>query len=191
MAEDPICDVPLDLVRFTVPLANLARHLANNLPITIVAIGSSSTEGDGTADPAVSSYPARLEATLKRQLPGHAITVLNKGAGGEEADTELLRFDGDVIAQNPTLVIWQVGTNAVWKSYDLNKVGDAIVAGLQKLATCRTDIILMDLAIRARRDQSRKARLRQGNEQANRGGGPCARRQCLSSFRSHAPLEYR
>ena len=44
--------------------------------------------------------------------------MVNKGIGGEEAPLEFQRFDTDVIAEKPDLVIWQVGTNAVWQSPD-------------------------------------------------------------------------
>src|SRR5439155_26297736 len=35
-----------------------------------------------------------------------------------EAPKELMRFRHDVFEQNPDLVIWQVGTNAVWQPAD-------------------------------------------------------------------------
>src|SRR2546423_1793275 len=82
------------------------ERIAQGLPIKIVAIGSSSTFGSGASSPAA-SYPSRLEAELKAQLPGLPITVLNKGIGGEEAAQMVARFDADVIDENPDLVLWQ------------------------------------------------------------------------------------
>jgi len=79
--------------------------------------------------------------------------MVNQGIGGQEAPIELERFDTDVIAEKPDLVIWQVGTNAVWQSPDLksppptfNDTTKAIRDGLIKLH-CETeaDVILMDL----------------------------------------------
>ena len=43
------------------------------------------------------------------------IDVLNRGIGGQEAPSELSRFEPDVLAELPALVIWQVGTNAVFR----------------------------------------------------------------------------
>ena len=43
------------------------------------------------------------------------IDVLNRGIGGQEAPSELSRFEPDVLAEAPALVIWQVGTNAVFR----------------------------------------------------------------------------
>ena len=66
--------------------------------------------------------------------------MVNEGIGGQEAPIELQRFDTDVIAEKPDLVIWQVGTNAVWQSPDLkppppsfDETTSAIRDGLVKL----------------------------------------------------------
>jgi hypothetical protein len=64
-----------------------------------------------------------------------------------------LRLDADVIAEKPDLVIWQVGTNAVWQSQDqippppsFNETTRAIHDGLVKLrGQTSADVILMDL----------------------------------------------
>src|SRR5664280_2333760 len=48
-AETPAlsCDTPLDLIRLANPLSHVAQKLAAHAPVTIVAIGSSSTAGAG------------------------------------------------------------------------------------------------------------------------------------------------
>ena len=125
----PKCDIPDDLIKFNYPLTNMARCIKSRAPVTIVAIGSSSTEGDGATNP-LWSYPARLEAILRLRYPHSLITVRNMGKGGEEAADELARFSRDVLDQRPTLVIWQVGTNAAWKSYNLYDVASAIRTGM-------------------------------------------------------------
>ena len=48
------------------------------------------------------------------------IDVVNRGNGGQEAPEELSRFENDILAEAPTLVIWQVGTNAVFPTSDYN-----------------------------------------------------------------------
>ncbi len=48
------------------------------------------------------------------------IDVLNRGMGGQEAPIdELARFEPDVIGEAPALVIWQVGTNAVFRKEEI------------------------------------------------------------------------
>jgi hypothetical protein len=62
-AETPaqICDTPLDLIRLANPLSHVSQKLNSGEPITIVAIGSSSTAGAG-ASSAAANYPSRLQA---------------------------------------------------------------------------------------------------------------------------------
>lgn len=140
----PNCDIPDDLFNFNFPLTNVARCIKNGTPVTIVAIGSSSTEGDGATGPSL-SYPRRLEAILRLRYPHPLIAVQNMGKGGEEAADELARFTPDVLGQRPTLVIWQVGTNAAWKGYNLYDVASAIRTGLGQLSNIPADVVLMDL----------------------------------------------
>jgi len=72
----------------------------------IVAIGSSTTAGEGN----IRACPGRLLCFLRDEYPNAAITLANKGIGGQEAPVELQRFDTDVIAEKSDLVIWQIGT---------------------------------------------------------------------------------
>jgi len=143
MPDAPLpCDIPADLIRFERPLFHLERQIKDGGPITIVAIGSSSTHGEGGILP----YPDRLQAALRLRFPGQTINVTNKGNNGEEAPTELARFDRDVISQAPVLTIWQVGTNAIFHDgYNLDDVAAAIDAGLKRLSGLAMDVVLMDL----------------------------------------------
>ncbi|MGC2714725.1 MAG: hypothetical protein WA366_15200, partial [Pseudolabrys sp.] len=57
------CNISVDQVRLANPLARFAHKLMSGEPITIVAIGSSSTAGAG-ASSAAASYPNRLAVEL-------------------------------------------------------------------------------------------------------------------------------
>jgi hypothetical protein len=137
------CETHPDLVAFKYPLPHLAQSLKRQRKIRIVAIGSSSAAGEGHIIP----FPARLELALRDYSYGRMIDVLNRGLGGQEAPEELSRFESDVIGEAPALVIWQVGTNAVFHDevYSPDAVGAAITAGLDWLAGLPMDVILMDL----------------------------------------------
>lgn len=141
--EQRNCEIPADLIRFKYPLLNLARGLKSGDKIKIVAIGSSSTAGEGGILP----YPSRLQAALTARFPNLAINVINKGVGGQEAPEELKRFVSDVFNEGPVLTIWQVGTNAVFHndSYNEDDVAAAIAAGLDQLRGRSMDVLLMDL----------------------------------------------
>ncbi len=141
----PDGDIPAEFVSFKYPLPHLAQALLGSAPVRIAAIGSSSTAGRADVVP----YPHRLEMYLRakfgeERFPNLKIDVLNRGKGGEEAIEELLRFDSDVFAENPALVIWQVGTNAVFHNYNLDDVAAKIAEGLKRLKSKPMDVVLID-----------------------------------------------
>lgn len=137
------CAAPAELSRLQNPLARTSQRLAAGLPITIVAIGSSSTQGAGASSPAL-SYPSRLAAELKQRFPRASITVLNRGVGGETATEMLARFDADVIAERPDIVIWQVGSNSLLRHHPIKPAALLIRKGLKRLKQTGADIILMN-----------------------------------------------
>jgi acyl-CoA thioesterase I len=143
LATAVTCSAPADLARLDRALDRTTRRLAAGLPITIVAIGSSSTAGAGASTPD-HSYPSRLAVELQQLFPGHPITVLNRGVNGEEASDMLARLDQTVLVENPDLVLWQVGTNAVLRDYDLQPAGAAIHEGLLRLKASGADVVLID-----------------------------------------------
>jgi acyl-CoA thioesterase-1 len=139
----PICNPPLDVVRLANPLSRLTQKLTAGSPITIVAIGSSSTAGAGASSPAA-NYPSRLQAELRQRFPGHPITVHNRGVNGEEIADMLKRFDSAVVAAKPDLVLWQLGTNSVLRDHQLADHGSSIRMGLAKIRATGADIVLID-----------------------------------------------
>jgi acyl-CoA thioesterase I len=135
------CDTHLDFFKFE-SLPHFTQALKSSRKVRIVAIGSSSTAGADNVLP----YPPRLEMFLRQSFYGRMIDVLNRGIGGQEAPEELSRFESDVISEAPAMVIWQVGTNAVYRSQDYNPddVKAAIEVGLDLLSALPTDVVLMD-----------------------------------------------
>ncbi|MGB8671399.1 MAG: GDSL-type esterase/lipase family protein, partial [Pseudolabrys sp.] len=141
-AEAPVsgCNVSLDQVRLANPLSRFAQRLASEEPITIVAIGSSSTAGAG-ASSAAASYPNRLAIELKQHFPNHSITVINRGVSGEEVGDMLKRFDRGVLAEHPDVVLWQLGTNSVIRDDKLSDT--SIHDGLKKIRAISADAVLI------------------------------------------------
>jgi acyl-CoA thioesterase I len=139
----PPCDIPQELIRLKQPLPHLVHALKYQSKIKIVAIGSSSTAGEGDIVP----FPYRLELSLRERFPDRMIDVVNRGIGGQEAPSELARFGSDVLGEAPVLVIWQVGTNAIYHrdDYDPASVAKTIATGLSWLSVLPMDVILMDL----------------------------------------------
>jgi lysophospholipase L1-like esterase len=106
----PSSKIPVHAAPFAHRLPNFASRLSGNGPIKVVAIGSSSTAGEGGIVP----YTYRVETALRAKYAGRMIDVLNRGISGQEAPEEFDRMQADVIDEKPALVIWQLGTNAVW-----------------------------------------------------------------------------
>jgi lysophospholipase L1-like esterase len=139
----PRCTAPLDLVRLANPLPHLGRKLNAHQPITIVAIGSSSTAGAGASSSAA-TYPSRLAVELKHHFPQEQITIVNRGVGGEEVPDMLKRFDDALLAAKPDLVLWQLGTNSVIRDHIAGDQGKLIRAGLAKIRATGADAVLID-----------------------------------------------
>jgi lysophospholipase L1-like esterase len=145
MESDP-SQIPVVPIPFEYGLTHFAQSLTRG-KARIVAIGSSTTAGEGNIKP----YPERLLSFLQAEYPNAEIIMVNKGVGGQEAPSELQRLMADVISEKPDLVIWQVGTNAVWQSPDQNPLSfnetvRAIQDGLVKLSDeTLADVVLMDL----------------------------------------------
>jgi len=137
------CTAPEAVTRFKVTLPNTARAIRRGKALIIVAIGSSSTQGVGASDQA-HTYPALLAEALRRRWPHLAVTVVNRGIGGETARQMLARFTRDVLPYRPQLVIWQTGTNQALASEDVQGYEHTVRAGIVQLKAAHMDVILMD-----------------------------------------------
>jgi acyl-CoA thioesterase-1 len=146
LAAGPSCPAVLPT-----PIALQATRVAlfHARPITIVALGSSSTEGAGATAPN-ETYPARLAAVLRSAWPNDPVTVMNKGVGGQLVDQVLARIDTDVLAVQPTLVIWQVGTNEELRGMDEAQFTAQLDEGVRRILASGADLVLMDSQIAPR-----------------------------------------
>ncbi|WP_165585582.1 GDSL-type esterase/lipase family protein [Roseococcus sp. SYP-B2431] len=125
------------------PLHGLRAEIAAGRPVTIVALGSSSTEGAGASRPEA-AYPALLETLLRRALPGREVSVINAGRSGETTAEMLARLDRDVLAHRPGLVVWQAGANEALKDSDPAVFAAQVQAGLGRLDAAGVAVVLMD-----------------------------------------------
>jgi lysophospholipase L1-like esterase len=124
-------------------LPRVARKLHAGEPITIVALGSSSTAGYGTTSSDY-TYPSRLAEQLRRKYPRARITVINRGMGGQEVRQMMARLQSSVLDSNPDLVIWQLGTNTVVRGEDSSGIAAVVEAGVAKIQAAGADVVLID-----------------------------------------------
>jgi len=144
-AQDPSlgsCAAPRELLTSTAGLPHVARKLASGHPIKVVAFGSSSTQGVGASSPAA-TYPSRFAQELQRLFPNSKVTILNKGVGGEDVREEMVRFQRDVLDEQPDLLIWQTGTNSALYQNALPTYVGKLTSGIDEAHAAGIDVLLM------------------------------------------------
>lgn len=136
------CVLSKSLAQLDAPITRVAKRLDTHEPVTIVAVGSSSTGGSG-ASSAAFSYPSRLERELRQRFPGSSIKVINLGMNGEDAADMMARMDS-VLEPKPDLVIWQLGTNTVLRDGNVPAVGELLQTGIARIKKTGADVLLID-----------------------------------------------
>ncbi len=142
-AEAPrVCDAPPELLRFSRTLSHLGQRLAAHRPLSIVALGSSSTSGAGTSSPE-HAYPARLAAWLSARFPGQRLTVENRGVPGAELEEMVAQLDQVLARGTPDLVVWQLGTNALLHHRAPLSLEPRLEHELDRLRKAGADVVLV------------------------------------------------
>jgi acyl-CoA thioesterase I len=137
------CRAGTEAIPFSADLSALKRKLLRGEKAIIVALGSSSTAGTG-ASSNDASYPAVLEAELKRRLPNLDVAVINRGTGGQRASDMVDRIESDVLTENPDLVIWQTGGNDAIQGVGVERLRRNLRKGVAMMSKPSTDVLLMD-----------------------------------------------
>ena len=126
-----------------VSLPHVRQAIASNAEVTIVALGSSSTQGFHSTSIA-HSYPAVLQAELSAVLTHAHVAVINRGIGGQDAIEMMERLQADVLAVRPSLVVWQVGANGAMKRIDPDLFRTLVIKGVKRMHEANIDVVLMD-----------------------------------------------
>lgn len=127
-----------------VPLPHTAARLRAGAPLRVVAVGSSSTTGLWQFDPD-KTYPGVMQHELAQLRPRSQIEIVNSGRVGDTIPGNLARFEQDVLAYRPDLVVWQLGTNDVAWGGDTEGLKEQLIAGVRTLKGAGADVVLMDL----------------------------------------------
>lgn len=135
--------MPADLVKLQAPLPKLLGATQAQVPIRIVALGSSSTWGTGASSRA-HTYPARLEQELRTAWPDSDVRVINAGVGGQLARQMLTRIDKDVAPYHPQLVLWQTGVNDAIRGVPVAEYKGQLREGIARLRAVGADVVLID-----------------------------------------------
>lgn len=146
-------------------LAALAAKVRRGEAITVVAIGSSSTEGSDLPDRLL-AYPTHLQRQLSARIGTAAVKMVNKGRGGENMIETVARFAADVADEKPDLVVWQLGVNDVVRDYDMGVSERVIEDGMAQLKHVGVPVVLMDMQLAPRVTASAKLPVMRGLLQA-------------------------
>ena len=143
MRFDGRCSPPDSLLPLGWSLPKTAERLARREPLTVVAIGSSSTQGIGASVPD-SAYPALLARHLHRLYPASAVTVYNAGRSSQQLDQLQARFESDVFARDTQLVILQTGTIDARNGVPLATVEARLRDAIDTIQAAGAEVILLD-----------------------------------------------
>jgi lysophospholipase L1-like esterase len=141
-AAEPQCAFPNEIIDMGHPLHRTLRPISTGSPLTIVALGSSSTAGAGASKPET-SYPTRLREHLSSLL-GHRVIVVNRGRNGDRVGDMLVRLPMEVFPEHPDAVIWQLGTNALLTALDREDFSSLFSRGVREITDAGAELIVMD-----------------------------------------------
>jgi acyl-CoA thioesterase I len=138
------CSAPAELVQDPSPLPRTAAKVKSKEKLKIVAIGGGSTAGTAAGDPK-KAWPQRLAEVLEERFPGLPVEVVNQGMSRQLAQQMLDRFPTDVIAEKPTLVVWETGITDAVQGVEVDEFTHTLQTGVERLREAKLDIILMDM----------------------------------------------
>jgi hypothetical protein len=141
-AAPPACDVPANLLATESQLRRVAEVVKSGKPLDILVIGSRSSIIPSSED---SSYPARMQASLKERLPSVPVRVSVELQSKKTAEEAAGTFVKLMEARKPALVVWQTGTVDAMRSIDPDEFRSAVTEGVVALQNAGADVILMNL----------------------------------------------
>jgi len=136
------CRVPSSAFVDESKLVYAGKRVTETRRLTVVALGSSSTLGQGASGPQA-AWPARLEVDLNRRMPGVAVTVHNRGKARDDAEQMLKRLEPDVLALKPDVVIWETGTAEAMRHRDVEQFAVHLQDGIGRIEAGGADVVLV------------------------------------------------
>ena len=136
------CSIPAESFLFEPMLPRTVAALAAGKPVSVVAIGSASTEGKAAGGPE-HAWPHQLAVSLAKKFPSAKISVVNLGKARQSAADMAARFEKEIIPLAPLLVVWQTGTVDAVQGVDPSHFRATLQAGFMRLKAL-SEIVVMD-----------------------------------------------
>ncbi|HTQ34226.1 MAG TPA: hypothetical protein VMI30_08660 [Stellaceae bacterium] len=143
-AQNNECATPPEMTETDIKFPHLGERLKAHQPVSIVAIGGASTIGRAAGSPDL-SYPHWLGQDLAQIFPSSPVNVINKGVPRQSAKQMFERFATDVFAEDPVMVLWEVGITDAVRSTDVDEFAQTLQDGVEVLKNRAIDIILIDM----------------------------------------------
>src|SRR5712675_144597 len=149
-ADEAACFVAGHLVQADFALPRVAAAIAaKHLKIVVLGSASSALPGqEGVAK----AYPARLEDSLARRLPGVDVKVVTHTKARDKAIEMGKTLELVVADEKPDLVIWQTGTVDAMLGVDPDEFQAALGAGLDVLRAANADAVFVNMQYSPRTD---------------------------------------
>jgi hypothetical protein len=112
--------------------------------LDVAVIGSASSELAGPGGSNI-AYPTRLEAALRKRLPGVAVKVTTYARPRETAEEMEKKLSRIVADAKPALVVWQTGTADAIRGVDPDDFRLALDDGVDTLQEAGADTIFMNM----------------------------------------------
>jgi hypothetical protein len=149
-ADEAACFVAGHLVQADFALPRVAAAIAAK-HLKIVVLGSASSALPGAEGPA-KAYPARLEDSLARRLPGVDVKVVTHTKARDKAIEMGKTLELVVADDKPDLVIWQTGTVDAMLGVDPDDFRSALDEGVDTLQAGKADTVFMNMQYSPRTD---------------------------------------
>lgn len=144
LAQEPppeSCAIPDTVLTIDAVLPKVRAALQDGGALTVLVVRTANPQ----ASRASMTYPARLEAELKRRMPGREVRVAVRNLPDESAAEMVLELKASLARELPALVIWQVGTVDAMRNLNVESFGEALAEGIGLVHELGSDIIVMDM----------------------------------------------
>lgn len=138
------CAVPGYLLAADGTLDRVHAAVTGDKALKIVVLGGSSSTLPGP-NGANFAYPAKLEASLTRRLPGVKTTVVTHAKARRSAAEMAGTIEQMVVDEKPNLVVWQTGTYDAVHGTDPEEFRATVAGGVAKLRKGSSDVVLMNM----------------------------------------------
>ncbi len=129
------------LLESVYPLPNIARALATNRKIKILAIGAPTSASHNLNR----DYSSLIENYLETSVKGLDVDIIDRGVSGELAARAAERIKLEVALHEPNLVLWQVGTFDAMSQVPLLDFRHTLKKTIQWLRKHNADLVVVGL----------------------------------------------